>query len=118
MSPVGTRLASFHTMLTVPRASFALPFPSLGLLTAMRGKSLAGNRLYPGTKAATIETIGTETVWLGVVPLWGIRASLLTVGVASHDGERTLVAQLNSHATNTSPDCASTAGYAPSFSQN
>src|SRR5262249_32895720 len=35
MSPFRWRRASFHTMLTVPR----------GLLTAIRGKSLSGNRL-------------------------------------------------------------------------
>src|ERR1700682_5026620 len=45
MSPVGTRLASFQTMLTVPPASLPLPCASLALLTAIRGKSLAGNRL-------------------------------------------------------------------------
>src|SRR3989441_6761486 len=52
MSPPGLLRASFQTTLTVPARS----------LTAMRGKSFIGKRLYPGMNARSIDTIGIEVV--------------------------------------------------------
>src|SRR2546428_10953606 len=52
MSPPGLLRASFQTTLTVPANS----------LTAMRGKSFIGKRLYPGITARSIDTIGIEVV--------------------------------------------------------
>src|ERR1700758_4718846 len=99
MSANGLVLASFQTMLTVPAAS----------LTAIRGKSLLGKRLYPGTNVATVETILTDA-WLNggkqgdgevaVRQLRGMWASTSCVGVTAHGPKLVrLEAQLYSKAT-------------------
>src|SRR5690348_1583650 len=109
MSPSAWDRASFHTMETVPAGS----------LTAIRGKSLAGNRLYPGTNAPLMDTIPTDAVAEG--PLHAgpgkvrhaarTRLNTSRVGVCRHvGGPNTLVNELNSYATYTSPVARSTAG--------
>src|ERR1700730_10176446 len=114
MSPNGWYRASFHTMGTVPDA------PE----TAILGKSLAGKRLEPGTKAPIIDVTLIAVVFVGppdakgsVRCANGTRLTTLRTGSFAHAEKPRLVAQLCSYATYTSPVAESTAGYAPSFSQ-
>src|SRR6266850_5031977 len=94
MSPPGLLRASFQTTLTVPANS----------LTAMRGKSFIGKRLYPGIIARSIDTIGIDLVDCdghvvvvgNVRHIRGMRASLLTTGVevSAHAATEKFVTQL------------------------
>src|SRR5438309_10241565 len=100
MLPNGLVPASFQTILTVPAGS----------LTAIRGKSLPGKRLYPETNAKSIDVTETEVLGKGhvVVAAGGplpkhaeaMYFSTLSVGVELHGGPvSAFVAQLNSYAT-------------------
>src|SRR5215472_4227540 len=107
MSPSKFWRASFQTMLTVPALS----------LTAIRGKSFALPRLFPGMNEATIETTLTDAVADGRVQELvgsvrqekGTRATSFFVGSELQGGSWLLI-QLNSHATYTSPRLTSTVG--------
>src|SRR6516225_9173246 len=116
MSPKGANRASFHTILTVPAGS----------LTAIRGKSFIGKRLYPGMNAADRD-VTSSLVWCAgeaqeafgrVRQLLGTYVITSATGSVKHGPEADrFVPQLCSYATYTSPGLTSTAGYAPSFSQ-